>query len=196
MRNPSQTRRRLLEAASAQMALTGAGGVRVDTLAAKAGINKRMIYHYFGSKEGVCAGALELQLRYLESFAAQQRSEGLVGRIRPLRSLLKSQLPSADVVTDSEAAFVPDMAGSAELPGPDAFLPQAAIIVLRALLDLRSDPEQNAGSSDLQNMLNTTAWLWQLAWGAADSLGLESESRTQHDPAKRRVSLSPVITPL
>ena len=53
MRNPELTRQRLIEVAVRAMAQYGEAGVRVDRIAAESGINKRMIYHYFGGKEGL-----------------------------------------------------------------------------------------------------------------------------------------------
>lgn len=50
-RDADATRSRILEAAKAEFARLGLGGARVDEIAAKADANKRMIYHYFGSKE-------------------------------------------------------------------------------------------------------------------------------------------------
>ena len=34
-------------------------GVRVDEIAQRSGVNKRMIYHYFGDKDGLYLAALE-----------------------------------------------------------------------------------------------------------------------------------------
>ena len=68
MRNPQQTRHRLLQAAIQQLVTLGSAGIRVDQLAADAGINKRMIYHYFGNKDGLCAWALYSQVVCLERF--------------------------------------------------------------------------------------------------------------------------------
>lgn len=45
------SRARILKAATEIFALKGPEGTRVDEIAEKAGINKRMLYHYFGSKE-------------------------------------------------------------------------------------------------------------------------------------------------
>lgn len=46
-------RLRLLEVAVAQFSARGFDGVTVDEIVAAAGVNKRMVYHYFGSKEGL-----------------------------------------------------------------------------------------------------------------------------------------------
>ena len=62
MRDPEQTKDRLIEVASKMMADHGVAGLRVDRVASLAKINKRMIYHYFGDKEGLAAKVLEQQL--------------------------------------------------------------------------------------------------------------------------------------
>ena len=65
MRNPEKTRQRLIEVTAQAMAQHGGAGVRVDRIAAESGINKRMIYHYFGDKDGVCAHVLARQVSAL-----------------------------------------------------------------------------------------------------------------------------------
>jgi TetR/AcrR family transcriptional regulator len=52
-RDPERTRKRILAAASAEFAAKGFAGARVDAIARDASINKRMLYHYFGDKEGL-----------------------------------------------------------------------------------------------------------------------------------------------
>lgn len=52
-RDAEATRRRILEAATAEFAQHGLAGGRVDRIAAEAGSNKQLIYQYFGSKEGL-----------------------------------------------------------------------------------------------------------------------------------------------
>lgn len=51
VRDAEATRARILAAAKKEFARLGLAGARVDTIAVKAKANKRMIYHYFGSKE-------------------------------------------------------------------------------------------------------------------------------------------------
>ena len=58
-RNPARTRGRLLAAGIELFAKHGFHGVAVDTIVAKAGCNKRMLYHYFGDKEGLYAAVLQ-----------------------------------------------------------------------------------------------------------------------------------------
>jgi TetR/AcrR family transcriptional regulator len=50
-RNPGRTRERILSAALKEFAAKGFAGARVDVIARRAAINKRMLYHYFGNKE-------------------------------------------------------------------------------------------------------------------------------------------------
>ncbi len=49
-RDPARTRSRILDAARTEFAAYGYAGARVDRIAAAAGANKRMLYHYFGNK--------------------------------------------------------------------------------------------------------------------------------------------------
>ncbi|UUP16653.1 TetR/AcrR family transcriptional regulator [Nitratireductor thuwali] len=58
-RDPELTRASILEAATAEFAEKGIGGARVDTIAERAGANKRMLYHYFGDKTGLYVAVLE-----------------------------------------------------------------------------------------------------------------------------------------
>lgn len=50
-RDSEATKRRLLEAATAEFAERGIAGARIDRIAVAAGANKALIYSYFGNKE-------------------------------------------------------------------------------------------------------------------------------------------------
>lgn len=58
-RNASDTREKILAAAFREFADKGLDGARVDAIARQAGVNKGMLYHYFGSKELLFSAALE-----------------------------------------------------------------------------------------------------------------------------------------
>ncbi|MCA3575007.1 MAG: TetR/AcrR family transcriptional regulator, partial [Aestuariivirga sp.] len=58
-RDADQTRKRILAAATVEFARKGLGGARVDEIAQRSKANKRMIYHYFGSKERLFTAVLE-----------------------------------------------------------------------------------------------------------------------------------------
>jgi TetR/AcrR family transcriptional regulator len=53
------SRESLLQAARTAFAERGLEGARVDDIAKRAGVNKQLVYHYFGSKEGLYTAALE-----------------------------------------------------------------------------------------------------------------------------------------
>ena len=84
-RNPEQTKARILRAATAEFALKGLGGARVDVIAARAGVQKRMMYHYFGNKDQLFGVVLE------ESYATFRAAEaGLeIEKLEPVRALKK-----------------------------------------------------------------------------------------------------------
>ena len=58
-RDRERTRAAILDAATVEFAARGLDGARVDTIARRACVNKRMIYHYFGDKEGLYLAVLE-----------------------------------------------------------------------------------------------------------------------------------------
>ncbi|MEO5885123.1 MAG: TetR family transcriptional regulator [Candidatus Limnocylindrales bacterium] len=56
------TKRRLLDAATAEFSERGLAGARVDRIAAAAGVNKQRIYEYFGSKDELFGAVLSERL--------------------------------------------------------------------------------------------------------------------------------------
>ena len=58
-RDAEQTRRAILDAATAEFSAKGFSGGRVDDIAARTATTKRMIYYYFGGKEQLYAAVLE-----------------------------------------------------------------------------------------------------------------------------------------
>lgn|SRR5437763_5456538 len=61
-RDPEATRARIMKAAVKEFSAKGISGARVDAIAARAGANKRMLYHYFGSKYGLFREVLRREL--------------------------------------------------------------------------------------------------------------------------------------
>jgi len=61
-RNPGRTRERILAAALKEFAAKGFAGARVDLIARRASINKRMLYHYFGNKEQLFRAVLRQKI--------------------------------------------------------------------------------------------------------------------------------------
>jgi AcrR family transcriptional regulator len=55
--DPEGTKKDIIEIASQEFALNGLSGARIDEIAAKTRSSKRMIYYYFGDKEGLYRSA-------------------------------------------------------------------------------------------------------------------------------------------
>ena len=58
-RDSERTRSTLMKAALKEFALHGFSGARIDRIAEAAKCNMRMLYHYFGNKEGLYVAVLE-----------------------------------------------------------------------------------------------------------------------------------------
>ncbi len=74
-RNPQQTQQRILEAALQEFAAKGFAGSRVDVIARRARINKRMLYHYFGDKEGLFREVLRRKIAERSAWLANAPEE-------------------------------------------------------------------------------------------------------------------------
>ncbi len=70
VRDPERTRERILAAALREFSAHGFAGARVDRIANRARINKRMLYHYFGSKAGLFRAILSRKLGQRLAWAA------------------------------------------------------------------------------------------------------------------------------
>ncbi|HEY3762872.1 MAG TPA: TetR/AcrR family transcriptional regulator [Verrucomicrobiae bacterium] len=68
-RNPERTRERILVAALKEFSAKGFAGARVDFIARRASINKRMLYHYFGDKEGLFKAVLRRKVSQRQAWA-------------------------------------------------------------------------------------------------------------------------------
>jgi AcrR family transcriptional regulator len=66
-RDADATRARILVAATQEFAVNGYAGARVDAICKAAHSNPRMIYHYFGDKDGLYVAVLEHVLSDLRS---------------------------------------------------------------------------------------------------------------------------------
>lgn len=172
MRDPKQTKHRLIEVTSKLMADLGAAGLRVDQVAALAKVNKRMIYHYFGDKEGLTVKVLAQQVLVLTPV--------LSGREVSTLAHLLDYLP----VSANDAGL------RAEQPSTRAQR-QAAVILMRALLD-RWQLLSESTDRPIQSLLGRLSAL---------ALGLEPQPRHSAEPAapslqqprKERISLRPTV---
>ena len=78
--DPDGTRRNILEIASEEFATNGLSGARIDEIAARTRSSKRMIYYYFGDKEGLYLRALENAYRMVREGENSLDTDGLSPR--------------------------------------------------------------------------------------------------------------------
>lgn len=84
-RDPDATRQRILSAAVKEFSAEGYSGARVDAICKRARANPRMIYHYFGDKDG-------LYVTVLEHVLSELRREELkleVDHVAPLTGMMQ-----------------------------------------------------------------------------------------------------------
>ncbi|MDP3071902.1 MAG: TetR/AcrR family transcriptional regulator [Opitutaceae bacterium] len=99
-RNPDRTRRRILQAAIKLFATHGFHAVSVDEIVGRAEVNKRMVYHYFGSKDALFEAALAEVYRRIEAVEF-----GAVEQGRSPREKLARLLESYFAFLDAEPEF-------------------------------------------------------------------------------------------
>ena len=91
----------ILEVATHEFAEKGLAGARIDVIAEATRTSKRMIYYYFGSKEGLYIAVLEEAYRRIRDIEAEPapRRPGARGRAaqagRASRSTTNSPTPTS-----------------------------------------------------------------------------------------------------
>lgn len=75
--DPQRTREDILIVATEEFATHGLAGARVDAIAERTRTSKRMIYYYFGSKEGLYLSVLERSYRKIRTLEADLRLSNL-----------------------------------------------------------------------------------------------------------------------
>ncbi|MBN9019434.1 MAG: TetR family transcriptional regulator [Rhizobiales bacterium] len=85
LRDPEGTSRSILNAATREFAEHGLSGARIDRIAALAGINKRMLYHYYGDKNALYLAVLEAAYARIRAAEAELALDAL----EPEASLLR-----------------------------------------------------------------------------------------------------------
>src|SRR3954467_8305491 len=76
-RNADATRAKILQAALGEFSERGLPAASTDDIAERCGVNKRMIYYYFGSKEGLYLAALESVYEKLVALEKEIEMENL-----------------------------------------------------------------------------------------------------------------------
>jgi len=75
--NPEAVQANILRVAQEEFAKNGLSGARVDEIAARTETSKRMIYYYFGDKEGLYRRVLEAAYREVRAGEGELDLEGL-----------------------------------------------------------------------------------------------------------------------
>jgi TetR/AcrR family transcriptional regulator len=88
-RDPAATRQKLLIAARHEFARSGLAGARVDEIAARAGVNKQLVYHYFGDKDALYLAVLEWVYEEIRAKERELNLEGLPPE-QAIRKLVES----------------------------------------------------------------------------------------------------------
>ncbi len=83
--DPEGVKRNIVEVATEEFALNGLSGARIDEIAARTRFSKRMIYYYFGDKEGLYLNVLENAYRLVRDGESKLDIEGLA----PMEALKK-----------------------------------------------------------------------------------------------------------
>ena len=81
--DPGRTMAEILEVATHEFADKGLAGARIDEIAAATRTSKRMIYYYFGSKDGLYLAVLEEAYRRMRSIEADLH----LGDLEPVAAL-------------------------------------------------------------------------------------------------------------
>ncbi|QOZ24574.1 TetR/AcrR family transcriptional regulator [Bradyrhizobium sp. CCBAU 51753] len=100
-RDPVATRNKLLTAARREFAQNGLAGARVDEIAARAGVNKQLVYHYFGDKDALYLAVLEW---VYEEIRAQERKLNLEGL--PPEQAIKTLIEASFDHLDAHPDFI------------------------------------------------------------------------------------------
>ncbi len=86
--DPARTMAEILQVATHEFADKGLAGARIDEIAAATRTSKRMIYYYFGSKDGLYLAVLEEAYRRMRSIEADLHLDDLPP-VQALRSLVE-----------------------------------------------------------------------------------------------------------
>jgi AcrR family transcriptional regulator len=61
-RNPTETKRKILDAATEEFTRFGLAGTRMEAIAARGGVNKERVYNYYGTKQDLFSAVLGQEL--------------------------------------------------------------------------------------------------------------------------------------
>jgi AcrR family transcriptional regulator len=97
--DPEQTKSNIIEIATAEFAAMGLSGARVDAIAERTSTTKRMLYYYFGSKEGLYEAVIEEAYKEIRALEQALRLETMEPR-EGLRRLVEFTFDFHDTQRD------------------------------------------------------------------------------------------------
>lgn len=122
-RDSQRTRAKILAAATQAFVRLGPAGARVDAIVAAAGVNKRMLYHHFGDKQGLYQAVLAASGEEQGSLSAER------ARLLAWEGLSESAEGLGRVASDLE--------GSEPEPG--------SVATMGAVIESVAEPRSNQG---------------------------------------------------
>lgn len=97
--NPDGTKENILQVATQEFVDAGFSGARVDAIAEKTKTSKRMLYYYFGSKEGLYLAVLERAYAKIRSLESRLHLENMAPE-EAMRSLIRNTFDHDDANPD------------------------------------------------------------------------------------------------
>jgi AcrR family transcriptional regulator len=97
--DPDGTKENILEVATEEFVDAGFSGARVDAIAEKTKTSKRMLYYYFGSKEGLYLAVLERAYAKIRTLESRLNLENLAPE-DAMRSLIRNTFDHDDANPD------------------------------------------------------------------------------------------------
>ncbi|PZU07553.1 TetR/AcrR family transcriptional regulator [Sphingomonas sp.] len=135
--DPDRTRADILEVAANHFATHGFSGSRVDEIAAETNTSKRMIYYYFGSKEGLyreVLGRRYNEIRVLEKASGFEHDDPQVALATLVGSTFDYHQSHSDFVRLVMVENIHRGENIGEVPGIDSRA-RSVLDVLRRILD-------------------------------------------------------------
>ncbi|MEV1087272.1 TetR/AcrR family transcriptional regulator [Streptomyces microflavus] len=151
----SDRRTAILEAAATVIARRGVRGLRVEELAAEAGVSKALIYYHFEDRTGLLRRTLAFVNNRAERYTAEQAAAGQpaaeapAGPLRRLEQALLLELQDLPLVRENSTAWGELRASAVFDPELRGELALASVIWVREVADQLGEVRPTAPESAL-----------------------------------------------
>lgn len=119
-----ESKAKILAAATKAFVAVGPAGARVDAIAAAAGVNKRMLYHYFGNKQALYQAVLQASAANSDVLSTER------ARLLAWEGLLETETPGSSELGPSLESDVEPLQEASGIQALDA---QMFLLLQRAL---------------------------------------------------------------